>query len=220
MRSGIVGAVTGIAFAVLLFLTVAVVDAPRGASDQEVLSWWAGSGNQSSEVASMYFALLAGLSFLVFLGQFCARLRGAEGERGVATSLVFAGGVVFVGLLFIAGLTRGAIALAVKFGDEPLPGVDVLRLVPEVSYVALGAYGMIVAAFMIAAASWAVLQSGVLARWFGWAGVAASAALLSSVVIGPFLIPVLLLWTLGASVAMWRGQRVAAGDGQPSVARS
>jgi hypothetical protein len=204
-----IGAIAGIGFVILLFLAVAVVDAPRGASDQEVLEWWADSGNQSSEVASMYLLSLAGLSFLVFLTQLVARLRSSDGGRAIVPSLMFGAGIMFVGLLFIAGIARGSIAVAVRVNDEPLPGVDMLRLVPEVSYVALGAYGMIVAAFVVVACSAVILRTGVYGRWLGWLGSAVSVVLLSSVVIGPFVIPALLLWALAASVAMWRGETVS-----------
>jgi hypothetical protein len=119
---------------------------------------------------------------------------------------MFGAGMTFVGLLFIAGIARGSIAVAVRVNDEPLPGVDMLRLVPEVSYVALGAYSMIVAAFVVVACSSVILRTGVYGRWLGWLGFAVSVVLLLSVVIGPFVIPALLLWALAASVAMWRGE--------------
>lgn len=199
------GAFAAFGFAVLLFLTVAVVDAPRAATDEEVLAWWAKESNQTAEIFSMYFALGAGLCFLVFLTRLCARLRAAEGEHAPVSSFVLASGIVFTSLVFVAGAARGAVGVGVRFGDEPLPGVDVLRLVPMISYVALGSLGLVTMGACIAAASWLILRTGVYGRWAGWAGLAVAVALLTSVVIGPWLIPGLLLWSLAMGGAMWRG---------------
>lgn len=198
------GALAGIAFAVLLFMTVAVIDAPRSATDEAVSTWWADSANQTSAIVSMYCALGASLAFLVFLTQLCTRLRAAEGGHAPVTSLVHACGLVFTVLLLIAGLARGAVSAGVRFGDEPLPGVDVLRLVPEISFVALGPFGLITMAVAIAGVSALILRTGVHGRWLAWLGFAVATSLLGSVVIGAFLLPVLLLWTLAISVAMFR----------------
>lgn len=214
LPGGKLGVFAGIAFAVLLFLTVAVVDAPRTATDQEVVTWWSDSGNQFNEVLSMFFALFAGLSFLVFITQLCARLRAAEGGQAPTTMLVFASGIVFTALLFVAGIARGAVSMSVRFGDEPLPGVDMLRFVPEVSFVVLGPFGLITAACGIAATSWLILRTGAYGRWLGWFGfVVAVALLLGSPIIGAFLLPVLLLWALAMSFGMWRAGRHASTSG-------
>lgn len=203
------GALAAFGFAALLFMTVAVVDAPRASTDDEVLTWWAKEANQTAEIMSMYFALGAGLCFLVFLTRFCARLRAAEGGHAPISSFVLSSGVVFTSLLFVAGAVRGAVSVGVRFGDEPLPGVDVLRLVPLISYVALGSLGLATVGAGIAAASWLILRTGAYGRWAGWFGVVVAVALLASVVIGPWLIPVLLLWSLAMGVAMWRGGAAA-----------
>lgn len=200
------GALAVFAFAVLLFFTVAVVDAPRAATDDAVTAWWGEESNQTAEVLSMLFALGAAISFLAFLSVLASRLRAVEGGDGRLSAFVQSSGIAFAGLLLLAGALRGAIAFSVRFGDEPLPGVDTLRLVPAMSWVLLGAVGLPVAAACIGTASWVILRTRVLGRWIGWLGVAVAVALLGAVAIGPWLIPVAHLWALSMAVAMWRGQ--------------
>src|SRR5262245_2415226 len=97
-----IGAAAGTAFALCLFVGVAMLGIPRGATDQELASWWSDGGNQATAVVSMYLFVLAGLSFLVFLAKLRSRLLEAEGGAGELTSLAFASGIAFVATLFVA----------------------------------------------------------------------------------------------------------------------
>lgn len=109
-----VGALAGVAFALCLFLGVASLEVPDGASDRELVAWWSDGGHQTTAVASMYLFVLAGLCFLVFVVKLRSRPLAAEGARGELTALAVAGGVVFVAMLFVAAASRGLIGFAVK----------------------------------------------------------------------------------------------------------
>ena len=128
-----VGALAGLAFAFLFFMGTAMLDLPHGVSDEKMVAWWQDSGHQVSAVVSMYLFVLAGLCFLVFLAKLRSRLLAAEGGTGELTSLVVAGGVVFVAMLFVAAAARGGIGLAIKSpgDDELLPAADTLRYFPD-----------------------------------------------------------------------------------------
>ena len=135
----------------------------------------------------------------------------AEGGTGELTSLVVAGGAVFVAMLFVAAAARGGIGFAIKSpGDnEPLPGADTLRYFPTIGYAALGTGGLLAAAVAIATTSWLIVRTAVFGRWLAWVG--AGAALLivvaSVALVGMLAIPAMLVWVLAMSVAMWRGAR-------------
>src|SRR5262245_22957634 len=90
-----IGAAAGTVFALCLFAGVAMLEIPRGATDQELVTWWSDSGNQATAVVSMHLFVLAGLAFLVFLAKLRSRLLAAEGGAGELTSLAFASAVVF-----------------------------------------------------------------------------------------------------------------------------
>jgi hypothetical protein len=206
-----IGAAAGTVFALCLFAGVAMLGIPRGASDQELVSWWSDRGNQATAVISMYLFVLAGLSFLVFLAKLRSRLLEAEGRSGELTSLAFAGGIVFVAMLFVAGASRGVIGFATlsPANDEALPGPDTLRYLPQIGYAVTGTAGLLSATLTVGVTSILVFRTRVFGRWLAWLGavvvavVAAAAALLSAV----FAIPALLAWAVATSVALWRRPR-------------
>ena len=92
---------------------------------------------------------LAALLFLVFLAHLRTRLLAAEGGAGTLTSIVHSAGLLFVGALLVAATARGVVSYAVKSpaGAQPLPGVDLLRYLPQISYVVLGFCGLLAAAW-------------------------------------------------------------------------
>ena len=174
-----------------------------------MVSWWSDSGHQLTTVVSMYFFVLAGLCFLVFLAKLRSRLLAAEGGTGELTSLVVASGAVFVAMLFVAAASRGGIGFAIKspVGDESLPGADTLRYFPTIGYAALGAGGLLAAAVTMATTSWLIVRTAVFGRWLAWVGAAAALVVVVANVAlsGVMVIPVMLIWTVATSVALWRG---------------
>lgn len=202
------GALAGAAFALCLFLGVATLEIPDGASDRELVAWWADAGNRRAAVVSMYLFVLAGLCFLFFLTKLRSRLRAAE-PGGEVTALVVASGTVFVAMLLVAGASRGVLGFATASPvlDEPLPGPDTLRYVPQLGYAITGTGGMLAAALTIAGTSWLVIRTAVFGRWLAWlGGVAVVVIVVAAVALSAALaIPALLVWTLATSVALWRG---------------
>lgn len=206
---GRLGAVAGLAFAFLFLMGTAMLDIPAGVNDQKLVAWWSDSGHQLTVVVSMYLFVLAGLCFLVFLAKLRSRLLAAEGGTGEMTSLVVAGGVVFVAMLFVAAAARGGIGFAIKSpgADELLPGADTLRYFPTIGYAALGAGGLLAAAVAMATTSWLIVRTAVFGRWLAWVGIAAAILIVvaNAALVGMLAIPAMLVWALATSVAMWRG---------------
>lgn len=208
--SGRIGALAGVAAVVLLFFTVAMVDTPREATDAEVTAWWADSANRTSVLTSTYLLVAASLCCLVFFSSMRAVLHRAEGGSGTAASLVQSAGLVFVVLLLAAAAPRGAVAVAVEMGDEPLPGVDLLRYLPQVSGLALGLAAGSASAFSMAALALATFTTAGFGRWLGVvSALCALGTLAFAVLLGPFYMPILWVWLLTSSVALWRSAATA-----------
>ncbi len=205
---GRLGALAGLGFSFLFFMGTAMLNIPQAASDQKLVAWWSDSGNQLTAVVSMYVFVLAGLCFLVFLAKLRSRLLAAEGGTGELTALVVGSGVAFVAMLFVAAVSRGVVGFAIK-SDESLPGADTLRYLPEIGYAALGAAGLLAAAVAMVTTSWLIVRTAVFGRWLAWIGAAAAVLVVVANVglAGMLAIPAILIWALGASVAMWRGAR-------------
>lgn len=86
------GAIAGVLCALFLFLSLAVVDPLRRASDAELVEWWSSRSNLEASVLSMYARLLAIPFLLAFLAQLRAVLRGSNG--GNWPELVHSSGIV------------------------------------------------------------------------------------------------------------------------------
>ena len=206
------GAVGGIATAVLLFLGVAAVDPQRGVSDQEMLDWWADGGNRDGFVFSMYALLLACPFFLVFVGRLRTRLRGSD--SGGWADTVYAFGIVATTALGVCAVTRGAVAKSVRFADEPVPGVDTLRFTTDL---AVASWDLVIlfAALVVAITAVLSLANHVLPRWHGWLGVAVSAGcvILLAAQVASFSLPLLNIWLIATGIQMLRDSAVSPVDG-------
>ena len=205
-------ALAGLASAVMFFLGVAILDIPSKATNGELVQWWSSNSHQLEALVSMISFTLAGLFFLVFLAHLRTRLLAAEGGAGTLTTIVFSAGLLFVATLFVAAAARGVISYALKSpaAGEPLPRADLLRYLPQFSYVVLGFCGLLSAALAIAITSLLAFRTRVFGRPLAWLGLACAAGLIVAnvILIGIGAIPAMLLWTVATSVAFWtRGPR-------------
>jgi hypothetical protein len=226
--SDILGAIAGVAFALLFFVSLAAVDPLREASNQELLDWWSDGTNRDTLHVSMYAMLLAGPCFLVFLTRLRARLLAAEPADGW-TALVFAAGIVFVATHSVRAVFRGVIVHAVEFRGEPapvggasLPGPDLLRFVAAVGDASMGLVVIPLATLLVVAASALILRTRPFGRWVGWLGlvVAALSLALIGLLMGPWASPLILIWVLAASAELvrTRGAGVVSVESPPEEA--
>ncbi|MEO6398194.1 MAG: hypothetical protein ABIP13_06970 [Tepidiformaceae bacterium] len=88
--------------------------------------------------------------------------------------------------------------------NEPLPGVDTLRYFPQVAYM-LMSMSLIAIAASLVLLFLGVRKTSVFPAWFGYASLVTGIVLFAGTpFVGPFMIPVVLLWTIAASVVTWR----------------
>jgi hypothetical protein len=200
------GPIGGVAFAILLLFGFAVLEPLREATDQELISWWSEKGNQRDTAISMYFFLACVPCFLVFLGSLRSKLLAGEGGSGAGSALVFSLGICFAAAVLIASLSRGLIGHSVQFGNESLPGADVLRYITSFSVVLIGLVAVPAFALMIAVASWIAIRTGALAAWLGWLGLVVATLSMILVVLleGPIASPLLQIWVVAASIELFR----------------
>ena len=87
--------------------------------------------------------------------------------------------------LFTAATARGVIAYALKSPgvDAGLPGADLLRYLPQISYVVLGFCGLLSAALAIAVTSVMAFRTRIFGRFLAWLGVACAFGLVAANVI-------------------------------------
>jgi hypothetical protein len=154
--------------------------------------------------------IFAAFFFLWFLGVLHSTLREAEGERLGFSSVLLAGGVLFIALMLAGAAVEiiypASLARFENFQQDAQLGFLSLALsgwIYRFAFVGMAA--------LIAAASVVLLRTGVLPKWLAWAGfVAALVALLRF--LGPLGGWLALLWVIVVSVLMLAGS-VAPTDG-------
>jgi hypothetical protein len=204
-----VAAVAAALFGIFLFLTVASIDVPHGASDADLLAWWQDSANRWAGVFSGLSAIGAATTLAVVRNHL-GTLHGARRSAWMAFGRSMATAVTSVWL--VTGAVRAAIGHLVDTMDEPIPGVDVLRMVTGINYTLLGLSGMAVLGLMILGVSVAILRTRVLGRWVGWVGICCAPPILVATLAqyGGYLTLLAIAWSLCLAVALWR-------QPQPSV---
>jgi hypothetical protein len=182
-----------------------VMDLPEGVdTDQSVLRAYAESGNRTGLIVGVYLLAAAGLSFLWFLGSLRDAVRRHEESTSRLSTLVLAGGLVYVVMLFGAGASFGVLPLAVAVDEISVAQIDptLARVLVNFGFVLLLVFGLAAAAAMVLVASIAALRTGVLPRWLAWAGLPLAALLL----LGPMYMPQLLvpIWAVTVGIVLAR----------------
>lgn len=196
----------GIGFALALFLGVGFVNIPHDATDAEMAAWWSDSGNTTSVVISGVLITLAALAFHAMIVTLKSRIGVASRSGEVLTQVLAGVGLISAALMAASRLPILAIAAGMKRDDEPMPGTDLLRYFPQLGYAAMGLSVSLAGVTLLLLGLAAMRLSG-FAVWFSWTSVILGAVLaIGGVVIGPLMIPVLLLWAVLFSVEQWRSQ--------------
>jgi hypothetical protein len=211
-----IGALAGVAAAFTFFVGTAILNVPHEATDSELVAWWSAGSHQTEALLSMTAFAIAGLSFVVSFSYLRTRLLTAGSGSRSSTTIVYGAGLLFIGTLFVAASLRGVVPAAVKspLAEQPLPGPDLLRYLPQLSYALLGFCGLLAAATAMAFTSFIAFRTRVFGRTLAWLGLLCATAIVVAnvLLIGVGAIPAMLLWTVAISVALWRD-----GNDRPTV---
>lgn len=196
-----IAAFCGVAFAILFMLSVMAINVPHGGTDQEFIDWYADGGNRSASIISGYLMFGTAVTFIMLFSYLRDRL---DQDGTGAGNPVFAISLGAFGMLLAVAAMRGAIASAVTLSDEPLPGVDTLRYIPQIGSgfitFALLAMGVNLVVLFLA-----IRKTAALPAWFGVASsIFGLATIAGAVLAGPFAIPIVVLWAIVAAIAVFR----------------
>jgi hypothetical protein len=199
-----VAATASVLFAITLFLTVAIVNIPRDATDAAVLDWWQQSSNRMAGLISGALAVVVAVLFAVVMNHIRALPAASAAPRWLAFARSM--GTAFTATLLVSAAVRGVVGYMVETLDDPLPEIGVLRYSAALGYQLMNLPVMTVLALTIAAVSVVVLRTGVFGRWLAFVGLACAAIILIAVgaQLGAFSIPAALLWALCLAVAIWK----------------
>jgi hypothetical protein len=158
---------TGVAFIVLVIIAFAVGGEPPDTDEgaEAVVEFY--NDNEGSVVAGSILQGLAAAVFLFFAGVLRTALREGPGARGTLAAISFAGAIVFTTGVAVDGMISFALA-----EEADTEGFD-----PAAMQALLGLwqndwlpFAVGILTFMIAT-GWAIIRTGVLPLWLGWAAI-------------------------------------------------
>jgi hypothetical protein len=172
-------------------------------TDAQVVAWYEDHSHRVGILVGAFVLAFCGLFFLWFASGLRERLRVADGGGERVGSVAFAGGILFVAMLWVGAAALAAIPASQSFGNNPaLKVADIGRVVPSLGFGAILVFAAFGAIALIGATSIVSIRTGILPAWFAWLGFVAMVALLFGVVFIPMI--ALPIWLIAASVILFR----------------
>ncbi|HEY5638996.1 MAG TPA: hypothetical protein VIW01_03005 [Dehalococcoidia bacterium] len=174
-----------------------------GDPDHVFVQHFADTGNRAQDLAGSALLVIGGLLFIPFILGITARVWPSSGNiQATVRSLT----IVITALVCVAAAALSAVdfsrLLADVFNEDSQPfGGDQAAVLPQLGYMILLLAAAYLSAVVVATLSVAALRRGGLNRGTAWVGLAASALLLLSPAVLPFI--VLPAWILLAAVTTW-----------------
>jgi hypothetical protein len=155
--------VTGLGFAALLIISIIVTGSPKGADDgPAAVAQWYSDNKDAAEIGS-FIGVIAG-GFLIFFGAYLRKV--LEPGAGTMLSILPLIGVAIVATgAAIDGMLMFAAAEAVN--DVPAPEIQTIQAIWDNDFLPF-LLGVLVFNWSVGLA---VLKSGALPKWMGWASI-------------------------------------------------
>jgi|SRR5262245_25508249 len=155
--------VTGLGFVVLLIIGMFITGEPKGADDgPAAVAQWYSDNKDAAEIGSFISAVAGGL--LIFFGAYLRKV--LEPGAGLMLSILPLIGLAIVATgAAIDGMLMFAAAEAV--GDVPAPEIQTIQAIWDNDFLPF-LLGVLVFNWSV---GFAVLRSGVLPKWMGWAAI-------------------------------------------------
>lgn len=192
---------SGILYAVIYVIGVVllVFDGIDEDSDDEIVSFFADTGNRTGHLIGFLLLAVGVVFFLLFVSTLASRLREVEAEPRILSALAFGAGAASAALLLGAGAVLSAPATAADDLSAFVVDPNSVRLTLFVGYLLL-AGGAFTASVLMAATSVLALRTSVLPTWLGWLGLVAVILAIVEV----FLLPVWVvpIWAVIVSIVL------------------
>ena len=196
LRTPRAAAVAGIIFSVLLITALTLLRLSTPPTPGTAGTWLTDSAHRAALAIGLNLVPFAGIAFLWFIGVLRDRI-GEREDRFFAT--VFLGsGLLFVGMLFVAAATAGALVASAT--RSALPGSGTLALGRNVATGLLNVYSMRMAAVFTLTTVTIARRTQIVSRWLLLTGLACAVVLLVGIGITPWVELLFPLWILALSL--------------------
>jgi hypothetical protein len=213
-QAAILTASLGIAHAVLFLLAALILASAPGsaASDAEYVEFYSSPDSRRVIVAAMYIMPFAGIAFLWFIVALRQWIKlGSRRMNELFSNVQLVSGVVFIALFLAAAAAESTTAAAVEFQSAPVDPASA-RLMPTFGRTMLLVLAMRMAAIFVFSTTTIARSSGVLPRWFIYAGYTVGLFLLLSVTLSPLLIVVFPVWVIVLCLLLIQRARLIPSD--------
>jgi hypothetical protein len=174
LRTPRAAAIAGIAFAVLLTLAIVLLVSSVPKDPLDPGGWL--SAPLGRVVVGINLIPFAGVAFLWFIG--VVRDRLAEAEDRLFATVFLGSGLLFLGMLFIAGAVFGAIVTVHVARPEALIGSPTFALARAFAYNVVNIYAIKMAGVFMMITSTLAIRTGFVARWLAIPGLVLALLLL------------------------------------------
>ena len=216
LRTPRAAAVAGIAFSLLLGLSLALITVSSPANPATVGTWLTQSPRRGTVAFALNLVPFAGIAFLWFIG--VVRDRIGQREDRFFASVFLGSGLLFVGMIFAAAAFAGGLVADVTLRSGAAPNPAVLAVGRQVTGLFLHVYAMRMAAVFTMSTATITLRTRVIPRWIGLAGFAVAILLLVSVGLTPWVELLFPAWILLLSIDILRtGLRGPASTAGPAM---
>jgi hypothetical protein len=206
--------VAGIAFAVLVTASIALLRASYGTDPGgDLVAWFAEDVSPTATVVTLYLIPFAGIAFLWFMAGL--RDSAAWHEDRLFDTVLLGSGLLFVAMMFASGAATAAlVARAGAGGDYPLTehNVGLARLM---SFSFFNVFAARAAGVFVMVSSGIFLRTGLMPRWIGLLGIVLALVLLLGQSFFEVIIYLFPAWALLVSVAilvLFRGRAPSDAD--------
>jgi len=202
-----VSAIAGLVFAVLYLASYLLLDRTPlgGASDQQILAYYAEGRNLTITIAGMLVMPFAGIAFLYFMEAMraSAMATGLRFSRLLA-SVQLATGILFVGLLFVATASIVATPASIRFADASTDPI-VARMLPTLGTAILLMFAMRAASMFVFTTSSIGRATGLIPSWFTWVGYAVGLLLLFTATLATWFALLFPAWVVAlCAIVLWQ----------------
>jgi len=203
-RAAYLTAGMGAAYSILFLLSTWLLATTPGAraSDADIEKFYTSGDVRRLIIVGLYLMPFAGIAFLWFI--VALRMWIAHSTRQInalLSNIQLVSGIIFITLFFAAGASQSVMAASVEFSDAPVNPI-IARQFPQFGNALIFVFAIRMAAMFVFTTSNIGRASGILPRWFVYAGFLVGLFLLLSATFSPFLVLVFPTWVLGVCVLL------------------
>lgn len=211
-RAATLTALVGGAHAVLFLVSFWLMSAVPGASSStsELVAFYGNSGDRRVVIVGLYLMPFAGMAFIWFVVALRMWVEGAaQGVSVLLSNIQLVSGILYIALLFAGAASTTVLAASVEFAEGEIDPV-VAHQFPVFGSSLMLVFALRMAAMFVLATSTIGRSSGVLPRWFCWAGYVVGGFLLLTATMHNWFALVFPGWLIVLSVILtMRARRIS-----------